>query len=225
MSAAVPEPTPKARSWAAIVPMATAVGVFGISYGVLARAAGVPVWAVVLLSATVFAGSSQFAAISILAGGGTIASAVVSAALLNTRYLATGAAAARVLPGGRLRRFVEAQLVVDESYALGVAAGTAGHPDPAAMLRAGGALWSSWVVGSLVGGLLGPIVGDPERLGLDAAFPALFVALLWPLLDGRVAVRAALAGLAAAAVLLPISSPGLALAGAAVAGLLVSGRR
>jgi 4-azaleucine resistance transporter AzlC len=230
--------------------MATAVGVFGVSYGVLSRGAGVPLWITVALSATVFAGSSQFAAVSILAGGGTVASAVASGALLNARYLATGAAAARVLPGGRWRRFLRAQLVVDESFALGVAAGTPGRPDGRAMVRAGAALWSSWVVGSLLGALLGPVVGDPTRLGLDAAFPALFVALLWPLLrspagrlrddpgadeasgrseappgrPGRPAVRSALAGLAAAAVMLPVSSPGLALAGAAVAGLATSGR-
>jgi 4-azaleucine resistance transporter AzlC len=204
--------------------MATAVGVFGVSYGVLSRAAGIPAWITVALSATVFAGSSQFAAVSILAGGGSVASAVVSGALLNARYLATGTAAARALPGARWRRFLLAQLVVDESFALGVAAGSPGRPDGRVMVRAGLALWSSWIVGSLLGVVLGPVVGEPERLGLDAAFPALFVGLLWPLLDDRPAVRSALAGLAAAALLLPVTSPGLALAGAAVAGLAVSGR-
>jgi 4-azaleucine resistance transporter AzlC len=202
-----------------------AVSVFGVSYGVLARAAGLATWQLVLMSATVFAGSSQFAAVSILAAGGGGASAVVSGALLNARYLATGAAAARALPGGRGRRFLLAQLVVDESYALGVGAGEPGRPDAPTMVRAGTALYLGWVVGSAVGGLLGPVVGDPETLGLDAAFPALFVALLWPLLDRRPAIRAALTGLAVAAVLLPVTSAGVALAGAAVAGVAVPRER
>ena len=206
-----------------MIPIVVAVSVFGVSYGVLAGAAGLPAWQAVLMSATVFAGSSQFAVVSVLGGGGSVASAVTAGALLNARYLATGAAAARVLEGGRVRRFLLAQLVVDESYALAVRAGSAERPDRATMLRAGVALWCGWVGGSILGGLVGPIVGEPERLGLDAAFPALFVALLWPLLDRWPPVRAALAGLAAAAVLLPLTaSAGVALAGAAVAGLAVS---
>jgi 4-azaleucine resistance transporter AzlC len=206
---------------AAMVPVVAAVTVFGVSYGVLASGAGFPLWQAVLMSATVFAGSSQFAAVSVLAGGGSAAAAIASGALLNARYLATGAAAARVLEGGRLRRFLLAQLVVDESYALAVGAGTPGQPDRPTMLLAGAGLWLGWVGGSAVGGLLGPVVGEPTTLGLDAAFPALFVALLWPMLDRRSAVTAAAVGLAAAAALLPFTSPGVALAGAAVAGLAV----
>ena len=206
----------------AAVPVVVAVSVFGVSYGVLASSAGIPVWQAVLMSATVFAGSSQFAAVSILGSGGAPAAAIVSGVLLNARYLATGTSAARVLSGGRLRRFLVAQLVVDESYALAVGAGTPERPDARTMVLSGAALWCGWVTGSAVGGLLGPVVGEPETLGLDAAFPALFVALLWPLLDRRSAVAAALAGLAAAMVLLPFSSPGVALAGAAAAGLAVS---
>ncbi len=209
-------------SWAAVAPVVAAVSVFGVSYGVLASAAGIPVWQAMLMSATVFAGSSQFAAVSILGSGGSAAAAVVSGALLNVRYLATGAAVARVLPGSRLRRFVGAQLVVDESYALAVGAGSAQRPDARVLIISGTALWIGWVGGSAIGGLLGPVVGDPRSLGLDAAFPALFVALLWPLLDRRSPVMVALAGLTVAAALLPFTSAGVALAGAAVAGLAVS---
>lgn len=205
-----------------MVPVVAAVTVFGVYYGVLASHAGFPVWQAVVMSATVFAGSSQFAAVSILGAGGAPAAAILSGALLNARYLATGASAAQVLRGGRLRRFLLAQLVVDESYALGVRAGTPSHPDRRTMLLAGAGLWVGWVAGSAVGGLLGPVAGEPTTLGLDAAFPALFVALLWPMLDRRAAATAAAVGLATAALLLPLTSPGIALAGAAAAGLLVS---
>src|SRR3954451_4404746 len=94
------------QPWTAAAPVVAAVSVFGVSYGVLAVAAGMPAWLAVLMSALVFAGSSQFAAISILAAGGAPAAAVVSGALLNSRYLATGAVAAKVLGGPRWQRFL-----------------------------------------------------------------------------------------------------------------------
>src|SRR5206468_7933389 len=110
-------------------PVVAAVGVFGVSFGVLAGTAGVPAWQSVLMSATVFAGSAQFASVALLKEGATAVSAIVSGALLNARYLPIGVAAGRVMPGGRLRRFVAAQLVVDESFAIGIAAGSPERPD------------------------------------------------------------------------------------------------
>lgn len=177
------------------MPISLAVSVFGVSFGVLARAAGMPGWQAVLMSATVFAGSSQFAAVSVLDGGGGALAAVVSGALLNTRYIATGAAVARALPGGRLRRVLLAQLVVDESFALAVAAGEPGRPDAPTLVRSGALLWCGWVGGTAVGTVVGSVIGDPATLGLDAAFPALFLGLLWPMVrDDRANVRPAIAG-------------------------------
>jgi 4-azaleucine resistance transporter AzlC len=203
-------------------PIGIAVGLFGVSFGVLAVAAHVPGWAAVLMSAVVFAGSSQFAAVGVLASGGTVLPAVIAGALLNVRYLGTGIAVARALPGGRLRRTLLAQLVVDESFALGVAAGEPGHPDGRTVVIAGAVLYGSWVVGTAIGTLLGPVLGDPRRLGVDAAFPALFTALLWPMLRAHHGLRCALAGAAVALLLAPFTPPGVPLAGAAVAGLWLS---
>ena len=211
--------------WTAAAPVVAAVSVFGVSYGVLAAAAGLPAWLAILMSMLVFAGSSQFATVAILGSGGAAAAAVLSGSLLNSRYLATGAVAARVLQGPRWRRFLLAQLVVDESFALAVGAGTPQHPDRRMLVGSGVALWVGWVGGSALGSLLGPVVGDPSTFGLDAAFPALFIGLLWPLLQRPEGRRAALAGLLVAAVLLPFTSGGLALAGAAVAGLAAGGSR
>jgi len=209
-------------SVAAALPVVTAVGVFGVSYGVLGTAAGIPGWQLVLLSALTFAGSAQFAYVSAFATGGGAAAAVLSGGLLNTRYLATGASAAQVLPGGRMRRALLAQLVVDESYALGVGAGTPGRPDPNVMVVSGAMEWVCWVGGSALGAAVGNVLGDPTRLGLDAAFPALFIALLWPMLDGPGARRCALGGALAALLVAPWAPNGLALAVAAVVGLALS---
>ena len=203
-------------------PIAIAVGLFGVSFGVLAVAAGLPGWSAILMSALVFAGSAQFAAVGVLSAGGGVLPAVVAGALLNVRYLATGIAVARAFPGGRLKRTLLAQLVVDETYALGVAAGEPGRPDGRAMLAAGALIYVLWVAGSAVGTVLGPVLGDPRRLGIDAAFPALFTALLWSMLRGHHAVRCALAGAAIALLLAPFTPAGVPLAGAALIGLWLS---
>src|SRR2546430_11855067 len=82
-------------------------------------------------------------------------------------------------------------------------------------------LYVVWIAGTLIGALLGPVLGDPNRLGLDAAFPAGFVALLWPMLSGRHAVRCAIGGGGAAPALAPVLPPGGALAGGAPLGVLL----
>jgi 4-azaleucine resistance transporter AzlC len=217
--AAMPAVRSRREILQAAAPIALAVFVFGMSFGVLSAAAHLPSWAAVLMSALVFAGSAQFAALGVIAAGGSVLTAILAGALLNLRYIATGIAVARSLPGGRLTRALLAQIVVDESYALSVAAGEPGRPDRRTLLLVGATLYSVWVLGTLIGVALGPVLGDPKRLGLDAAFPALFVALLWPMLSGRHAVRCALGGAAVALLLAPFTPPGVPLAGAAVVGL------
>src|SRR2546426_12547775 len=202
-----------------VAPLALAVFVFALSFGVLAIAAGFPGWAAVLMSALVFAGSAQFAALGVIAAGGSVLAAILAGALLNLRFVATGIAVAQSLPGGRLLRSLLAQLSIDESYAMSVRAGAPGRPDGRTLLVTGACLYAVWVAGTLIGVLFGPVLGDPKRFGLDAAFPAGFVALLWPLLSGRHAVRCAIGGTIAALVLAPFTPPGIPLAGAAAVGL------
>jgi len=98
-------------------------------------------------------------------------------------------------------------------------AGPPSLPDGRTLLVTGALLYTVWVIGTLIGALLGPVLGDPKRLGLDAAFPAGFVALLWPMLSTRHAVRCAIGGLVAALALAPFTPPGIPLAGAAVVGI------
>ena len=200
-------------------PLVFGVFVFGISFGVLSVAAHFPGWAAVLMSALVFAASSQFAAIGVVSTGGGILAAVVAAALLNLRYIAMGIGLARSLPGVRFLRVLTGQLAIDESYALAVGAGEPGRPDLRTFLISGGFLYAGWLVGTLIGTVVGPVLGDPRRLGLDAAFPSGFVALLWPMLSRKHALRCAVGGAVAALALAPFTPPGVPLAGAALVGL------
>ena len=206
----------------AVLPIAVTVPLFGVSFGVLARAADMGVVAPIVMSATTFAGSSQFAVASILDESGSLAAAIVAALLLNARYAAIGISVAPLFRGSRLRRLLESQLVVDESWA--VSARPDGTFDRRVLLGAGLTLYATWVLGTALGVLGGGFLGDPKRLGLDAAFPALFLALLAGQLGSPRAVAAALAGGGIALVLLPFTPPGVPIV-AAVLGCLVGLRR
>jgi 4-azaleucine resistance transporter AzlC len=191
----------------AILPLMPAIVAFGASFGVLARAAGVDALAAVVMSATTFAGSAQFAVVSVLGAGGTAAAAIGAAVLLNGRYVPMAVAASGALRGGPVRRLLEAQLLVDESWAL---SSRDGGFDRKVLVGAGGLLYLGWNAGTAIGVIAGDSLADPATLGLDAAFPALFLALLVPLLRHRsTPVVAALLGAAIALALTPITPAGV----------------
>lgn len=201
-----------------MAPLAIAVAGFGISFGVLARAAGFGWIAPIVMSATTFAGSAQFAAASILDDSGTVAAAVTAALLLNARYGPIGVSVAPYLEGSLGSRFLRSQLVVDESWA--IAAEGDGRFDARVLIGAGLVLYASWIVGTVIGSVGGEALGDPASLGLDAAFPALFLALLVPQLRGRRPLRAAVLGGAIALALTPVAPAGVPIIAASAACLI-----
>jgi predicted branched-subunit amino acid permease len=170
------------------------------------------------MSATTFAGSAQFAAASILGDGGTVVAAVTAALLLNARYGPIGVTVAPYLEGSARSRLVRSQLVVDESWAL--AARADGRFDGRVLVGAGLVLYASWIGGTAIGAIGGEALGDPDALGLDAAFPALFLALLVPQVRGRRPLQAAALGAAIALALTPIAPAGVPIIAAAAACLL-----
>ena len=197
-----------------VAPFSIAVFGFGMSFGVLARPTMGSV-APIVMSMTTFAGSAQFASVSILSTGGTLAAAVIAAILLNARYGPIGVSVAPSLTGPWWSRFLRAQLVVDETWALS-ADGRGGH-DPKLIVGGGLVLYAAWVVGTTAGVLFGDLIGDPARLGLDAAFPALFLALLVPNLDRPQARTAALLGAGIALALTPFAPAGVPIIAASLA--------
>jgi predicted branched-subunit amino acid permease len=202
----------------AVLPLAAAIAVIGMSFGALAAAAGLTPAAAVAMSATTFAGSAQFAAVSILSGGGAAGTAVAAAALLNARYAATGVAVAPALRGGWLRRFVVAQLAVDESWAAAYLGD--GHFSEQRLIGAGLVLFAAHVGSTAIGAFAGNLVGDPRAWGLDAAFPALFLVLLSPHLRSRDGRMTAALGAAIALAATPFVPAGLATVAAAAASLV-----
>jgi len=202
----------------ASLPLAVAVFGFGLSFGVLARASGMGPVAPVVMSAVTFAGSAQFAAIQVLGVGGTVAAAVTAAVLLNARYGPIGVSVAPYLTGPWWSRLLRAQLVVDESWA--IAAEGEGRFNHRVLLGSGLALYVAWVGGTILGVIFGDVIGDPARWGLDAAFPALFLALLVPQLRTRDARIVAVLGAAIALALTPFTPAGVPIIAASAACLL-----
>jgi predicted branched-subunit amino acid permease len=203
------------------LPVALAGSVLAMSFGVLAGDVGMPGWTAILMSVIVFAGSAQIAALGIIGAGGTLGAALGAAALMNSRFLPMGVAFAPSLPGGPLKRAAQGQTVVDVS--LVIAEDGKGGFDRNLLFGSTLAQYVGWVTGTIVGVLAGPVLGDPQALGLDAIFPAFFLALLLGELKTARARGVALAGGLIALVLIPVAPAGvpvLAASAAAFYGLI-----
>lgn len=202
----------------AALPLSVAVGAFGVSFGVLARSAGWGPLAPIVMSLTTFTGASQFAAVAVLRDGGGAAAAIIAGVLLASRYLPIGLSVAPSIAGPPWKRFLHAQLIIDESWAVANQGG--GRVDGRTLLGAGLALYVSWQLGTVIGVVGGDFIGDPQDLGLDAAFPALFFALVVPQLRGRTPIGAALLGGTIALALVPFTRPGIPIVAASIACLV-----
>jgi predicted branched-subunit amino acid permease len=201
------------------LPFAVAGGLLATSFGVLARDVGMPAWAAVLMSAIVFAGSAQIAALTIVGAGGGLGAALGAAALMNSRFLPMGMAFAPSLPGSAVSRAAQGQAVVDVS--LVVARDGAGGYDRGLLFGSSAIQYSTWVCGTAAGAFAGSLIGDPEKLGLDAIYPAFFLALMiGELRGGHRAKGVAVAGALIALALVPLTPPGVPVLAASLATLI-----
>jgi 4-azaleucine resistance transporter AzlC len=195
-----------------------AVGVFAIAFGVGAVSAGGTVLQACVMSLLVFTGASQFSAVSVVDSGGSTASALASAMLLAARNGVYGLTMSRDLDGSLGRRLVAAHLTIDETTAM---ARAQNEPDArrAAFWITGCAIFVFWNLGTLIGALAGEAI-NPETYGLDAAFPAAFVAMLAPHLRTRIGRVVALLGALICLVLVPFAPIGVPILCASAAALL-----
>src|SRR6478735_2134703 len=195
-----------------------ATGAYGLSFGAIAVASGLSVTQTCALSLLMFTGASQFAFVGVVGAGGTGVAAVTTAALLGSRNAFYGLHLSRVLAVRRTRRVVAAQLVIDESVAMANA-----RSDPRlarlAFWSTGWSVFVCWNLATFVGALGTEAFADPQTLGLDAAAPTAFVALLAPRLKDR-STWLPLAGSCVLALVLvpflPVGAPVLVVAGAVV---------
>ena len=213
-------PTRRRGITGSAVGIAVAVGAYGISFGAVSVATGLTVLQTQVLSALMFTGGSQFALIGVLANGGSPLAAALTSVFLGLRNTFYALRMAPLLRTRGWRRVVAAQLTIDESTGMALRQGDDERGARYAFWATGVGVYVAWNLATLLGSLATSAISDPRRLGLDAAVPAGFLALVWPQLRGR---RAKVTGVVAAVVvllltpLLPPGAPVLAAAAVAIA--------
>jgi 4-azaleucine resistance transporter AzlC len=176
-----------------------AVGVVGLSFGAIAVSSGLPLWVPLLMSVVVFAGASQFTFVAILAAGGGIVAAVAAGLLANSRHVLFGFSMGDVLGKSIAWRLLGSHLMIDESVAFTLAQESR-EARRAIYWACGAGLFVAWNLGVLIGAVGGTFISDTDAFGLDAAFPAVLLALILPAMRERATRNAALVGAAIAVV-------------------------
>jgi len=199
-----------------------AVSAYGVSFGALAVASGLDVWQACVMSLLMFSGGSQFAVIGILASGGAAAggAAIASGALLGTRNALYALRVAPIVGGRWPKRMLAAHWTIDESTAVATAQPTL-EGQRAGFWWTGAIIYVGWNLTTLIGALIGDLLGDVSRFGLDAAAAAAFLGLLWPRLTQLQPVVVAIAAAAVAAALIPVLPPGIPVLLAALVAVVV----
>ena len=168
-----------------------AVYVFGVSYGAIAVAGGLPLWVPAMLSVLVMAGSSELLFVGIVAAGGNPLAAALAGVLVNSRHLPYGFALPAGVVGRGWRGILGTHLMNDESVVFALAQDRA-ETTRTAFWTCGFGVLVTWPAGAVTGALLGGIVRNTSALGLDAVFPAMILALIFPALrEGGPRMRAA----------------------------------
>ncbi|HEY8801580.1 MAG TPA: AzlC family ABC transporter permease [Candidatus Dormibacteraeota bacterium] len=187
-----------------------ASGAYAISFGAISTAAGLSLLQTCALSVLMFTGASQFALVGVVGAGGSVWAGAATAALLGSRNALYGVRLSSLLERRGWKRLLAAHFVIDETTAMAIARDS--PPDGRfAFWATGVALFTLWNMGTLIGALATHLVPDPKVLGLDAAPPAAFLALLAPRLRAREPMAIALGAGVVALVCLPFVPAGVPL--------------
>ena len=209
-------------AWRASWAVGLAVSAYGVSFGALAVASGLDIWQACVLSLVMFSGGSQFAIIGVLATGGVAAgpAAIAGATLLGLR---NGLYAIRVSPiigPGWAKRMLAGHLTIDESTAVATAQSSLGA-QRLGFWATGAIIYVGWNLMTLLGAILGDLLGDVRQFGLDAAAGAAFLGLVWPRLRTRQPIAVAVGAAVVAVVLLPALPQGFPVLIAALVAVVV----
>jgi 4-azaleucine resistance transporter AzlC len=177
------------------LPIVLGIVPIGLAYGLLGQQAGLSFWVVLGLSLFVFAGASQFIAISMFLGGAEPVLIVGTTFIVNFRHLLMSAAIAPRLKSWTVRqRLMMGSMLTDESFAVHSARFARNDVNPAAAITLNIIIYLVWAAAGVAGFHLGPLIARPEAWGLDFALPAMFIGLLLPICTNRPAAIAAVCG-------------------------------
>jgi 4-azaleucine resistance transporter AzlC len=204
----------------AILPLIVAVVPIGLVFGAVSATRGLSALEATLMSALVFAGGSQFVAMDIWTHPASWAGVGFAALLVNIRHVLMSASIGTKMQAfSGLRRYGAMLFLADEIWAMAEFRAGAGRLTPSWYAGVVVPFYSTWVGSSLLGALLGAVLGDPAVIGLDFAFPAVFVVLVMGFWKGA-ETGAVLLASGAAAVVVHHFVPGVwHIAAGALAGL------
>lgn len=152
---------------------------FGIAFGVAATEAGLSPGQTIFMSAVVFSGAAQFAALDILRSDIAWLSLGLIVLALSARHAVMGAALSEWLSRvSRPRQFITLAWLSDANFARAYALHREGEQDLGFLLGGGIALWANWVAGTAIGALAGEAIGDVSRFGFDVVLLVYFAALV-----------------------------------------------
>lgn len=199
----------------------------GLALGVLAQQAGIPVWAMGLMSVLVFAGSAQFIGVAMIVAGASAFSIILTTFVVNLRHVLMSSALAVYLHGvNRWFLALFAYGITDESFAVNMTRFRKGSWDRRSALVVNHLSNLVWICSTIIGALAGQFIPQ-GAFGIDYALPGMFICLLVYQLNGKIYV---ITGLLAAliAVVWYLTIPGNSyIAGASVsaATMVFIGRR
>lgn len=180
-----------------------ATGAYALSFGAIATSTGLSVLQTCVLSLAMFTGASQYALVGVLGAGGGALTAAATALLLGTRNVLYGLRLSSLLHVRGLRRLAAAQLVIDESTAMSLGRGS-DRANRLGFWATGISVYLLWNLGTLIGALGAQALSNPKAVGLDAAAPAAFLALLAPRVRSRSSIAIAIAAAAVAMAFVPV---------------------
>lgn len=188
--------------------VAFTVGLYGAAFGAAGVTADFSILQTCLLSILLFSGASQFAVVGIMGAGGAAVSAIATATLLGFRNALYGLQMAPILKVKGFKRFLAAQITIDESTAVATL-----QENDADRRRGfyitGIGVYVFWNLFTFLGALGASAIGDPSVWGLDAAVPAAFCGLIWPRLKNKTHFVVSAVAIAWALLLTPITPAGI----------------
>jgi predicted branched-subunit amino acid permease len=204
--------------------LSTAIFVYGLAFGLVAAQAGLSWGWALAISVTVFSGSAQLAALSLIqAGEATLLTLAATILVMNARYLLFGATIQPWLSrAGPLRAFASLLLIGDANWIATMRAAEKGEEDRAYLAGTGVPLVGAWLGGTLVGVIFGAVLPDPHALGADLMLPAFAAAMMAVMVRSRAALIPVAVGAGAALAVGRYAGPGWGIVAAGLAGAAVA---
>ena len=207
------------RGFVAAQPLAVGVLLQGVTFGLLALGSGLSVFDALLMSATVYSGTAQIAAVSAMSAGAGLLASLTAVVLLNARYLLYGATLRAWLGQVRASRaYASLYFLGDGNWLLSMRAHAAGERDAGYVFGSGLAMFVPWLAGTLIGAFVGHRIPSPKVLALDFLLVSFCAAMAVGLLRGRSTLWPALAAAGAAALADRFAPPGWSIVAAGAAG-------